>query len=133
MRFDVRFPPKYTAQELFSKINSCVEKFKEQNQEVDVEINLISAAEAIETDKRTDLMKIFKNAIRKVLKRHPRLIRKTGSSDMNLIGTKVRIPIVTYGPGDSKLDHSPNEYIEIEEFLLSIEVLKKVISDILIA
>jgi LysW-gamma-L-lysine carboxypeptidase len=132
MRFDFRYPPKYTSQELFSEIKSCVERFKDQNQ-VEIEINLISASEAIETDKRSDLMKIFKKAIRKVLKKHPRLIRKTGSSDMNEIGAQVQIPIVAYGPGDSKLDHSPNEFIEIDEFLLSIEVLKEVISDILSA
>ena len=130
MKFDVRYPPKYTPQELFNEIQSCVERFKDQNQ-VKIKINLISASEAIETDKRSDLMKAFKKAIRKVLKNHPRLIRKTGSSDMNEIAAKIQVPIVAYGPGDSKLDHSPNEYIEIEEFLLSIEVLKEVILDIL--
>ena len=130
MRFDVRYPPKYTPQELFNEIQSCVERFKDQNQ-VKIKISLISASEAIETDKRSDLMKAFKKAIRKVLKTHPRLIRKTGSSDMNLF--KSVNNIVAYGPGDSKLDHSSNEGIEIHEFLSSIEVLKEVILDILSA
>ncbi len=132
MRFDVRYPPKYTSKELFNEIQSCVERFKAQNQ-VKIEISLISASEAIETDKRSDLMKAFKKAIRKVLKGHPRLIRKTGSSDMNEIGAQIPIPLVAYGPGDSKLDHSPNERIEIHEFISSIEVLKEVVLDILSA
>ncbi|MFX1518397.1 MAG: M20/M25/M40 family metallo-hydrolase [Promethearchaeota archaeon] len=131
MRFDVRYPPKYKPQELFSEIKSCIERFKDQNK-VKIELNLISASEAIETDKRSDLMKAFKKAIRQVLEKHPQLIRKTGSSDMHLFKSILpRIPIVAYGPGDSKLDHSPNENIEIDEFLLSIEVLKGVISNIL--
>jgi LysW-gamma-L-lysine carboxypeptidase len=50
---------------------------------------------------------------------------------MNEIGSQIQIPIVAYGPGDSKLDHSANEFIVIEEFLLSVEVLKEVILDIL--
>ena len=52
---------------------------------------------------------------------------------MNEIGAQLQVPIVAYGPGDSKLDHSATEFIEIEEFLLSIEVLKKVVLDILSA
>lgn len=131
MRFDIRFPPKYTSHSLFGEITSCINNFKTQNEDVEIDINLISASEAIETDKRSDLMKAFKKAIRTVLKKHPRLIRKTGSSDMNEIGAQMQIPIVAYGPGDSKLDHSANEFIAIEEFLRSIEVLKEVVLDIL--
>ncbi|MFC2173950.1 acetyl-lysine deacetylase, partial [Acidobacteriota bacterium] len=33
-------------------------------------------------------------------------------------------PIVAYGPGDSRLDHTPHEHILISEYLRSIEILK---------
>jgi LysW-gamma-L-lysine carboxypeptidase len=35
------------------------------------------------------------------------------------------MPIVTYGPGDSHLDHTLDEHIEISEYLNSIEVYKE--------
>jgi acetylornithine deacetylase/succinyl-diaminopimelate desuccinylase-like protein len=40
-----------------------------------------------------------------------------------VVGPAWGCPIVAYGPGDSSLDHTPNEHIEIEEFLRGIDVL----------
>jgi LysW-gamma-L-lysine carboxypeptidase len=44
---------------------------------------------------------------------------------MNVLGNALKIPVVTYGPGDSTLDHTPNEHIKIQEYLTSIKVLTK--------
>ncbi|MFO0860614.1 MAG: [LysW]-lysine hydrolase [Phycisphaerales bacterium] len=49
--------------------------------------------------------------------------RKTGTSDMNVVGPIWNCPIVAYGPGDSSLDHTPNEHVSVNEFLSSIRVL----------
>ncbi|HET6312487.1 MAG TPA: acetyl-lysine deacetylase, partial [Chloroflexia bacterium] len=35
--------------------------------------------------------------------------------------------IVAYGPGDSSLDHTPNEHISLSEYLHSIDVLEQVL------
>jgi len=53
----------------------------------------------------------------------PRFKLKTGTSDMNTVGPAWGCPIVAYGPGDSSLDHTPDEYIEVEEFQRAINVL----------
>ena len=34
------------------------------------------------------------------------------------------IPTVAYGPGDSALDHTPNEVVLISDYEKSIEILK---------
>lgn len=54
----------------------------------------------------------------------PRMLLKGGTSDMNVLSTGWRCPMVAYGPGDSSLDHTPQERISLEEYLRSIEVLK---------
>lgn len=54
----------------------------------------------------------------------PRFKHKTGTSDMNVLGPVWKCPIAAYGPGDSTLDHTPNEHIVLAEYERAIEVLK---------
>jgi LysW-gamma-L-lysine carboxypeptidase len=53
----------------------------------------------------------------------PRFKLKTGTSDMNVVGPAWNCPIVAYGPGDSSLDHTPDEHIDVREFRRGINVL----------
>jgi len=66
-------------------------------------------------------------AIRKVMNKPATLLRKTGTGDMNILGRAMNIPIVTYGPGDSHLDHTKDEHIDISEYLTSIQVYRETI------
>ena len=56
----------------------------------------------------------------------PKLIRKTGTGDMNVLGNQWNIPVVTYGPGDPHEAHTIDEKVSIEEYLKGIEILKKI-------
>jgi LysW-gamma-L-lysine carboxypeptidase len=86
-----------------------------------------SAAEvAFRAEKNTPLVRAFLSSIRGQEGR-PRFVLKTGTSDMNLVGPAWDCPIVAYGPGDSALDHTPEERINLREYLQSIEVLKSVL------
>jgi LysW-gamma-L-lysine carboxypeptidase len=58
----------------------------------------------------------------------PAFLHKTGTADMNVVGPAWRCPIVAYGPGDSRLDHTPDEHVEVEEYLRAIMVLEDVLA-----
>jgi LysW-gamma-L-lysine carboxypeptidase len=81
---------------------------------------------ACQAPKNTALVRAFLPAIRGAGGR-PTFKLKTGTSDMNVVGPVWNCPIVAYGPGDSSLDHTPNEHIELPEYLRAIEVLGKVL------
>jgi len=53
---------------------------------------------------------------------------KSGTSDMNVVGPVWRCPIVAYGPGDSSLDHTPHEHIDLDEYHRAIRVLVRVLT-----
>ena len=57
----------------------------------------------------------------------PAFVTKTGTCDMNVLGPRWHCPIVAYGPGDSRLDHRPDEHIDVQEYLTSIRVLVRVL------
>lgn len=55
----------------------------------------------------------------------PRYVKKTGTSDANLLAPAWACPTVAYGPGDSSLDHTPQERIDLREFAASVRVLER--------
>jgi len=57
----------------------------------------------------------------------PAFALKTGTSDMNVVGPVWRCPILAYGPGDSALDHTPHEHIDLTEYGRAIAVLARVL------
>jgi LysW-gamma-L-lysine carboxypeptidase len=78
----------------------------------------------LQAEKNTPPVRALLRAIRAEGGR-PRFKLKTGTSDMNVVGPAWGCPIVVYGPGDSALDHTPDEHIEIEEFRRAIDVLAR--------
>jgi LysW-gamma-L-lysine carboxypeptidase len=91
------------------------------------EVAFRGAEVAYRAPKNTPLVRAFLAAIR-AQGGKPRFKLKTGTSDMNVVGPAWGCPIVAYGPGDSSLDHTPGEHIEVEEYLRGIRVLRSVVS-----
>lgn len=58
----------------------------------------------------------------------PRIKVKTGTCDMNVVREFWRCPMVAYGPGDSKLDHSSEEHLPYAEYFTAIETLTDALS-----
>lgn len=77
-------------------------------------------------EKNTPLVRAFLQAIRGQ-GGTPTFKVKLGTSDMNTVGPIWRCPVVAYGPGDSRLDHTPEEHLDLEEFRRAIGVLERVI------
>lgn len=78
-------------------------------------------------EKNTPLVRAFLQAIREE-GGEPKFTVKSGTSDMNVVGPVWRCPILAYGPGDSRLDHTPREHLELAEYLQSIRTLARVLA-----
>jgi LysW-gamma-L-lysine carboxypeptidase len=95
-----------------------------------ISIDVVEKIGMHRSDKRSALVRSFLRSMR-VHDLRPIFKRKTGTCDMNILGNAWDTPILAYGPGDGKLDHTDEERISIEEYLRSIEVLEGVLRDIL--
>ncbi len=77
-------------------------------------------------EKNTPLARIFLSAIRDVGGK-PNYVYKTGTSDMNVVAPVWNCPICAYGPGDSSLDHTPEEHLPIDDYQKAIQVIAGVL------
>lgn len=74
------------------------------------------------TDRNDPVARALSSAIRAQGARpHPKL--KTGTADLNVVAPVWQCPIAAYGPGDSALDHAPDERLDLQEYARSIRVL----------
>jgi [amino group carrier protein]-lysine/ornithine hydrolase len=73
-------------------------------------------------EKNTQLVRALLNGIR-LQGGEPRFVYKTGTADLNIVAPVWKCPAVVYGPGDSALDHTPNEHINLEEYAKAVTVL----------
>ncbi|MBI1877507.1 MAG: M20/M25/M40 family metallo-hydrolase [Chloroflexi bacterium] len=82
---------------------------------------------AYKGDKSNPLVRTFLQAIR-AAGGEPRFVVKTGTADMNVVAPHwPGTPTVAYGPGNSSLDHTPHEHINLNEYLWAIGVLHTVL------
>ena len=124
----LRIPPQLSPERVFEEVKRKIDRYKATNPKVTVSVETIDVAKAFEADRRSVIVRALAWGIRKTTLNYASFSRKTGTGDMNVLGNALKIPVVTYGPGDSRLDHTPNEHIKIQEYLDSIEVLRKTLS-----
>ncbi|NUS10491.1 MAG: M20/M25/M40 family metallo-hydrolase [Streptomyces sp.] len=72
-------------------------------------------------------------ALRAGIMRHvgtPTAKVKLGTSDMNVVGQRWHIPMAAYGPGDSRLDHTDEEHLDLSEYLTAVDVLTTAVEEL---
>jgi LysW-gamma-L-lysine carboxypeptidase len=122
---DLRVPPPLSAAKVFNDAKQIIERYEVAHPKVKVKVSIEDSNEPFEVDKSSPLVKALSSSIRKVRGMPAVLLRKTGTGDMNILGRAMNAPIVTYGPGDSHLDHTKDEHIVISEYLDAIQVYKE--------
>ncbi len=60
----------------------------------------------------------------------PTLWRKAGTSDLNLVVPRWRVPGAAYGPGDARLDHTAREAVAVRDLRRSVRVLRSTLAQL---
>ena len=127
---DVRFPHNIKAADMINKIRTFTDHYHKSHDDVHVAVKVNDQTEAVLGRNDSVAVRAFRWAIRKTMKCQITLVKKTGTSDMNLFAQSYSIPMIAYGPGDSSLDHTQNENVSIPEYLHSVEVYANAIEHV---
>lgn len=119
---DIRYPFNYDSDIIVSNLDKIVSEFNAKNHIYSYEI--IDSTPAFESSKSSVVSRSVSRAIIDKLHSKPQFVNKTGTGDMNVLGTSLEVPVITYGPGNPHLSHTSDESIVIDEFLTSIDIYK---------
>lgn len=121
MRLGFRLPPGTDPHQLEMCLHEMVDG---------ADVRFMSHEFAYVASKNTPLARAMLRSVR-ICGGWPRFVHKTGTSDMNVVGPVWQCPIAAYGPGNSRLDHTSEEHIDLDEFQRSIDVLRLTLRDLL--
>ncbi len=117
MSIGVRLPPGVDTHRLQSRLHELAGP---------AEIEVDGVQEGFRSPKQTPLAPPFLRAIR-AEGGTPRFTLKLGTSDMTIVGPAWGCPMVTYGPGDASLDHTPEERLDLDGYGRAIRILRDVL------
>ena len=121
---DIRIPVDMKCNDVEEKITRIINEISAKR-EIEVLYSVIDETEPFEAAHSSPLVRAITLAILDIEKKRPMLIRKTGTGDMNVIGNQLKIPVITYGPGDPHEAHTIDEKVSNEEFVKGIEIQQK--------
>lgn len=116
LKVGVRLPVEVPPEDWYAKLNEVA---------VGAEVEPIGfALPAWGCEKNTQLVRSILSGIRSQ-GGEPRFVYKTGTADLNIVAPVWKCPAVVYGPGDSALDHTPNEHINLDDYKKAVAVLSE--------
>jgi LysW-gamma-L-lysine carboxypeptidase len=123
LRVGYRIPPGITTRELESEVHKVVKGYEGETR---VSVETLGSEEPARTLRSTPVARAFVAAIAGAGGEATFKV-KTGTSDMNILAPAWGCPMVAYGPGDSRYDHTPMERLSLADYTRSIAVLRSVL------
>lgn len=126
---DIRTVPGISAEDVEKKIKKiCRKEVEETNGEVKFEVRIKNERRAIEIAEEERWLKEFKA----YLKQNGAETEEIGINyftDASILTKKEsEIPVLLFGPGEPRLAHKPNEFVELEKYEKYIEILGEIFS-----
>jgi len=128
LKVGVRLPVEVSPEDWYAKLNNIISDSHLAQPPVgkgDCHLSVEPVGFAIPAwgcEKNTQLVRSFLSGIRSQ-GGEPRFVYKTGTADLNIVAPVWKCPAVVYGPGDSALDHTPNEHINLDDYQKAVSVL----------
>jgi LysW-gamma-L-lysine carboxypeptidase len=123
LRIDTRLPVDYAPQDWYDHLQKTLEATETGHFTVKQYRYPIPAFKG---EKNNLLIRAFLSEIRNAGGK-PSFALKSGTADLNIIAPAWGCPSLAYGPGDSALDHTPNEHLSLSEYEKAVIILEAVL------
>ncbi|MDW8021902.1 MAG: N-acetyl-lysine deacetylase [Nitrososphaerota archaeon] len=111
---NIRFPKSYEAE---SAMKTLLEIAKKHG----VQLKVIDSTPPVESRLDSKIVRaMMKGCLKNGLK--PKIVKKTGTSDMNTLA-KLTNSIAAFGPGDSRLAHTRDERISVDDLIKASKII----------
>ncbi|MEM4461409.1 MAG: M20/M25/M40 family metallo-hydrolase [Candidatus Bathyarchaeia archaeon] len=128
---DVRLPPGATPQSILEIVKQEALNTASKYRRSRLKVEVSDSTPPYEGEADSTLVEAFRKAVKSELGVEPRLIKKSGTSDMNIYANRTGAISVAYGPGNPRLSHRNIEWIEVEDYIHSIRILLRALSYIM--
>ncbi len=126
LRVGYRLPPGIDHRDVTEQALTLVRAGVAGRERSVLDITVDAAEQPVRTSRTTPLARAFARAIADE-GGQAAFKEKSGTSDMNLLAPSWRCPMVAYGPGDSRYDHTPIERLPLGDYVRAISVLQGVL------
>ena len=125
VQIDVRTLPGQAHNVITQGIEHLLEQLRQQDKHFKAKITVLRSVPAMETEQDNPFLKMVCSAVG---------AKKTGAVGFTTDGpwfAKLNAPVVIFGPGNPRMCHKPDEYIEIEQLEKAKDAYKRIILEAL--
>src|SRR5579875_2188491 len=124
---DIRTVPSQNHAEILKEIIALVESLRHELPDLRADVRVTNDLPSVTTPADHPFVHLVKEAVTQVLGTAPSISGMAGYTDAAVfVAAKPDLPVVILGPGDPRLAHQPDEYVEIDRFLRFIDVYKSI-------
>ncbi len=123
LALDIRTVPGIDHSEIHTRLRQILDSIADAQTQYEI----IDDRPWTATDPEAKIVTVLEAASRTVLKREPRYGGVPGTTDGTFLH-QAGVPIVTIGPGDREIPHQANEFIRIDQLVLSAKLYTEAIA-----
>jgi succinyl-diaminopimelate desuccinylase len=116
---DIRTIPGQSHPEIVRRLKECLDELKAEDQDFEAELEVIEERPPTETDMNDPLVRAMTAAYTQLVGRPPRYNGVPGATDGTFLHAWANVPIVTTGAGNRMIPHHKDEWVDVDELLMT--------------
>lgn len=123
---DVRTVPSQDHEQIIAQMRQVIHAAREKYPDLKADIRILNDQNPVKTASDDPFVQLVQN-VAQSLKSPTKLGGLTGYTDgSQFVHADKAFPIIVLGPGDTLIAHQPDEYVEVAEFLHSIQLYQEI-------